>query len=111
MGQGLSRNKSNATYFEADPVADKLLGLLLYFLHGRFRVHLQLVILKNLLETCFESGVTTCWIGEVSRRMSPITRVIDLAWGLRGRLVIVLGAHDNTSGVSVLGVSLQADAG
>jgi hypothetical protein len=38
MGQGLNRNKSNATYFEADPVAGELLGLLLYVLHGRFRV-------------------------------------------------------------------------
>jgi hypothetical protein len=47
MGQGLSRNKSNATYFEADPVADELLGFLLYVLHGRFRVCLTFRIQRT----------------------------------------------------------------
>jgi hypothetical protein len=47
MGQGLSRNKSNATYFEADQVGDELLGLLLYVLQGRFRVRLTVRVQRT----------------------------------------------------------------
>jgi len=54
------------------------------------------------METCFESVLTESSAGAISGRMSPISRVIDSACGGRDDLVIVLGAHANTSGVSVL---------
>jgi hypothetical protein len=43
--------------------------------------------------------------------MSPVTNLIEPVSDGRGRLVIVLGAVDNTLGVSALGVSPWADAG
>ena len=43
--------------------------------------------------------------------MSPVPNLIDPVSEGQGRFVIVLGAHDNTLGVSVLGVSTWADAG
>ena len=65
----------------------------------------------NRMETCFESEVTRSGVGEASRRMSPITSVIDLASYWRDRLVIVLATLDNTSGVSVLMVRPVAGGG
>lgn len=62
----------------------------------------------NRMETCFESEVTRCGVAEYSRRMSPISRIIDRFGGGQGWLVIVLGAVDNTMGVSVLSVSPSA---
>ena len=62
----------------------------------------------NRMETCFESEVTRCGVAEYSRRMSPISRIIDRAEAWRWGLVIVLGAVDNTMGVSVLSVSPSA---
>jgi hypothetical protein len=63
------------------------------------------------METCSESELTTGGVGESSRRMSPITRVIDPGADRRSRLVIVLGAHDNKPGVSVLMVGSVAGEG
>ena len=65
----------------------------------------------NRMETCAESEVTRSGVGEASRRMSPITSVIDLAGGGQGRAVIVLDWVNNTSGVSVLMVRPVAGGG
>ena len=68
-------------------------------------------MLKHRLESCSEREVTSCEIGKISRRMSPVTNLIEPVSDGQGRFVIVLGAVDNTLGVSVLGVSPWADAG
>ena len=43
--------------------------------------------------------------------MSPVTKLIEPVSDGQGRSVIVLGAVDNTLGISVLGASPWADAG
>ena len=65
----------------------------------------------NRMETCVESDVTSSGVGEVSRCMSPVTSVIDLAGGGQGRAVIVLDWVNNTLGVSVLMVRPVAGGG
>ena len=54
------------------------------------------------MESCSEGDITAFRSGRVPRRRSPVPRVIDLEEDRVAKLVIVIGAHDNTSGVSVL---------
>ncbi len=65
----------------------------------------------NRMETCSESEKTSRVVVRVSRRMSPITRVIDPVGDGRYMAVIVLDPVDNTSGVSVLIVGSVAGGG
>ena len=54
------------------------------------------------METCFGSEISGCVLGESSRRMFPGFKIIDPRTHGGAEVVIVLGAHPNMSGVSVL---------
>jgi hypothetical protein len=54
------------------------------------------------METCSASGLTGSGLSEISRRMSPDSRIIPLEVGAIGKVVIVLESHANTTDGSVL---------